>query len=1022
MFKCISKNITTSNLKILEKESGNKIYNNFLEILRHNCVSDKPNAFNKMMNLFLCKITDEQEERDVETQFQVKYNEDDKDLLIRLNNLYNSGMRQFLGIKILDFDSSEIENLLNSIINEKSKQSAKEQIEYLRIKKTQEFNFIDIYDDKDFRFNTNILKEIITILQEYRLRYTQKHQFLGDFFEKLLNDSLKQESGQFFTPIPLCRFIISSIPLENIIKNKISSGENNFLPYSIDFACGTGHFLTELMEEVQNIINNNISEIELNRTQKDNLRSYKIGYNNWAKEYVYGIDKDKRLVKASKIACFLNGDRDANLIASDGLGSFKNSEEYVGKLKVNSKDNENFDLLISNPPYSVKAFKNYVIDGKNSFDLFNNFTDNSDEIEVLFVERMKQLLKIGGKVGIILPTSLLTNSGLHEKAREIILQNFRIVAMLDMGNNAFMATGTKTTIFFLEKIKSTSAIILNYIEQFFNTKQDITINGIEKVFSKYSNTIYNINIDEYLRIIDYNPIETTRNIDIFKEYEKLFFNNWERVKNKKIDKIEFMKEKIREIEKQKLLYFILTYSQSIVIGKSKEKDEEKAFYGYEFSNRKGQQGIKVYRDSENRIISKLYNEIDKYDNTKLSSYILRNFDSCNLKEEIDHINEENSNHSLKGHIDFVNLWQLMNFENCTFDKSLNLNNIRKNVDVINSKWGLVRLGEIANVEKGKSLTEKIAKQSIGNIPVIAGGTKSPYNYYKSNYDCNTITVSASGSAGYVWYHDYPIWASDCSIITINNSYTLKYIYYFLKKNQNLIYSLARGISQPHVYPDDLKNLQLPLPPIEIQQNVVEELDKIEKEIERRKQRVSELNNEIKKLFDERNFEVREYIFENVINRINGIKIKKSDFKKEGNTPIISQDIEFINGYIDVDYKDRITDVPAIIFGDHNCVFKYVDFNFVRGADGTVVFNGKENIISTKYLYYLCKCLDIPDNKVYKRHFSQYLSKMKILIPSLEIQKQIVDKIEKIEEEIKQNENETELENMKKEVFKKYDLN
>ncbi len=224
MFKCISKNITTSNLKILEKESGNKIYNNFLEILRHNCVSDKPNAFNKMMNLFLCKITDEQEERDVETQFQVKYNEDDKDLLIRLNNLYNSGMRQFLGIKILDFDSSEIENLLNSIINEKSKQSAKEQIEYLRIKKTQEFNFIDIYDDKDFRFNTNILKEIITILQEYRLRYTQKHQFLGDFFEKLLNDSLKQESGQFFTPIPLCRFIISSIPLEKY--NKKTGGKN----------------------------------------------------------------------------------------------------------------------------------------------------------------------------------------------------------------------------------------------------------------------------------------------------------------------------------------------------------------------------------------------------------------------------------------------------------------------------------------------------------------------------------------------------------------------------------------------------------------------------------------------------------------------------------------------------------------------------------------------------------------------------------------------------------------------------
>lgn len=137
LFKVESRAIRHNVLKILDKDIGNQIYLNFLEILRHNSVSDKPNAFNKMMNLFLCKITDEQIEDNSETKFQIKTNDKDEDILIRLNNLYNQGMKEFLGIKILDIDSNKIAEIINNIRDENTKNEAKNQFEYLRIKKVR---------------------------------------------------------------------------------------------------------------------------------------------------------------------------------------------------------------------------------------------------------------------------------------------------------------------------------------------------------------------------------------------------------------------------------------------------------------------------------------------------------------------------------------------------------------------------------------------------------------------------------------------------------------------------------------------------------------------------------------------------------------------------------------------------------------------------------------------------------------------------------------------------------------------
>jgi len=142
-----------------------------------------------------------------------------------------------------------------------------------------------------------------------------------------------------------------------------------------------------------------------------------------------------------------------------------------------------------------------------------------------------------------------------------------------------------------------------------------------------------------------------------------------------------------------------------------------------------------------------------------------------------------------------------------------------------SNWPLVQLQEISDIRKGSAITAKEAR--FGSVPVIAGGQKPAYFHDEANRPANTITVSASGAyAGYVAFHEVPIFASDCSTIEVKDESLVfaKYLYYILKHLQNDIYQLQQGGGQPHVYPKDLVSIQIPLPPKEVQELIVAELD------------------------------------------------------------------------------------------------------------------------------------------------------------------------------------------------------
>ena len=138
-----------------------------------------------------------------------------------------------------------------------------------------------------------------------------------------------------------------------------------------------------------------------------------------------------------------------------------------------------------------------------------------------------------------------------------------------------------------------------------------------------------------------------------------------------------------------------------------------------------------------------------------------------------------------------------------------------------------KLKLIANLAKGQSITsDKVIE---GKYPVIAGGQSSPYNHNVYNNLGNIITISASGAySGFVWYHSTPIFASDCTVISSKKEEEVSTIYIaeVLKVKQKEIYALQQGSGQPHVYASDLRELNIPVPGMKKQVEVLKHIKKI----------------------------------------------------------------------------------------------------------------------------------------------------------------------------------------------------
>lgn len=659
-----SKALTRNDLKVLRQEDSSFIFNRFLEILRHNVVSDKPNAFNKIFTLFLCKIIDEDRKEDEQLHFQWLEGEDDHiSFQKRLTDLYNRGMRELLEKKVTDVSDAEFDKQFQQV-EDQYKEKFKEILTEIRLKKNNEFAIKEVYDDASFEENAKVVKEVVELLQVYQIRYNYRQQFLSDFFELLLTTGLKQESGQFFTPVPIARYIIKSLPIREITLQKIQQGnKSDLLPTVIDYAAGSGHFITEVMELIQEYIDTLEENQFPTPTTKRALKSWQDDQFNWAEQYIYAIEKDYRLVKTAKVSCYLHGDGLAKVIHGDGLGDFATSNDFKDLLRITDKhypqDNKQFDIVISNPPYSVSAFKGTMMEeekAQQAFELFSRLTDQSSEIECLFVERTKQLLKDGGVAGIILPSSILNNTGIYTQTREIILKYFEILGVTELGSGTFMATGTNTVILFLRRRNNADAFnVEETVKRFFENLNDVTINGIEKPIHKYVAHVWEeLNFDDYITLLSKQPNETVKKHEIFKEYNR---------KIKAKDDTEKW-DAMLALEQEKLLYFILAYPQKLVLVKTGEKMEEKRFLGYEFSSRRGSEGIHpIQRGKTIDECTQLF-DANIFDNPeKASTYIYKAYQG---EFDLD-IPEK-----LQENISYQNLVDMLSFDRVTFEKNISL--------------------------------------------------------------------------------------------------------------------------------------------------------------------------------------------------------------------------------------------------------------------------------------------------------------------------------------------------------------
>lgn len=873
-----SKALTPKNLKDIKQEDSSFIFNQFLEILRHNVVSDKPNAFNKIFTLFLCKIYDEKVTKpNNELAFQwfytpyeyegISYPPDDNiSFQKRLTDLYKKGMKEFLDKSVTDISDADFERKYGKLDANTKKQILNEFTE-IRLKKNNEFAIKEVFNDDSFVENAKVVKEVVELLQGFKIRYTKKQQYLSDFFELLLTTGLKQESGQYFTPVPIAQFIIKSIPLDKIVAEKLEKGEkDNLLPTIIDYASGSGHFITESMHELQRIIDKTNPEDYIDSTAKK-ISTWKTDHFDWAYQYVYGIEKDYRLVKVGKVGCYLHGDGLAQIVHSDGLGNFGKTEEYKGLLKRSDKDfpkeNKQFDIVVSNPPYSVSAFKNNARKyyTEDDFDLYSKLTDQSSEIECLFIERTKQLLKDGGIAGIILPSSILSNTGIYTKAREVILQYFDIIAIAELGGNTFMATNTSTVTLFLRRRNNYHCVnIRNLVNSCITDIKDVAINGIEKALSKYVNHVWEgVTFKDYITVLKQQPNDVIQKHEIYIEYKN---------KIKAKDDSEFWKG-VLQIEEEKIFYFILAYSQKVVLVDNSEKNNEKVFLGYEFSNRRGKEGIHpLQKDKSIDECTQLFDPEVFNNPQKASTYIYQAFEN-NFAVDI--------HDDLKKHISFANLVDMLTFDRVDFEKSISLASKKK--IKLESKWDQVKLEFISVfLQRGKS-----AKYGNSKIQIIKSGQARGYKDFdftekffvddafeldERQLQKGDILINSSGvgTAGRVtlfnldgkYVVDSHITILRPDIEKVLPEYVLQCLAAIGFKN---IETLALGQSGQIELPIvTIQNIKIPLPPKVVQRKIVSGIEKLylseNKMVSQIKSYILQIESIITNLFSNRSKKIR----------------------------------------------------------------------------------------------------------------------------------------------------------------------
>lgn len=431
--------------KDLETDFTNDMLNQ-LQTDLHNVLwggggTDDNEVFASLTNLILAKIQDEDEKEDGDTyDFQSMTFAKDGDeefetneqLFERINALY----RRALKSKLYILDENELQK--SYVID--SKKFSLSKLKYA-VQRMEELSFVD---------GKNSLngKDI-----------------LGDFFEGIIRSGFKQSKGQFFTHINIVKFMLYALQTDRLAIRRIK--EDKELPYMIDPSAGSGTFLIEYMKFItKNMKYRNCNVDGYNallgtaRAVKDKVLSDWFypnqRENKWAQTYIYGSEINFNLGTAAKVNMILHGDGSTNIFVKDGLLPFSKYEKETApnalhgsdknELYQNREVNGQFDLILTNPPFSVELDNDTKKSVKHDF-MFGEKKNS----ENLFVERWYQLLRENGRLAAILPESVFDTTE-NKYIRLFLYKYFTIKAVVSLPQISFEPyTSTKTSILFAQK-------------------------------------------------------------------------------------------------------------------------------------------------------------------------------------------------------------------------------------------------------------------------------------------------------------------------------------------------------------------------------------------------------------------------------------------------------------------------------------------------------------------------------------------------------------------------------------------
>ncbi|EJW9882505.1 restriction endonuclease subunit S [Campylobacter coli] len=818
-YKILEITPTFDNLKELKEEGK---YHEFAKILRKHNISGKENAFDKLVNIFLCKIYDETfNKNNLKFGYFGVMADTYANMQDRLMWLYKEAMKEFLGEKITFVSNEDIEKDFKQLKIKTLKEVMQNYIKELKFYSNNDFAFLEVHNKELFLKNALVLKEIVELFANYKLTQNSTNQFLGNLFELFLQKGMKQDEGQFFTPIQICEFIMYSLPLQEMLSKSSKALR------VIDYACGAGHFLNTYANELKRYLT------------EDELKEH---YKN-----IYGIEKEYRLSKVSKVSSAMYGQNEINILYADALASFElaNTNNLEGEKAKPQIESNSFDLLIANPPYSVKGFLETLSDkSKNTYKLFNDDIniETNNSIECFFCERANQILNDNAKAAIILPSSILNKDSIYKNTREILFQNFDFIAIVELGNQTFGATGTNTIILFLRK-KETFKQENHLISQDYSLiKERIEAENLKDNESFYQNYLSaycdfrKFDKELYSNFLNGNLDSNLAELETFKDYRNAFrqTSDYKKLKESKIYKESKDKQSLEDkaflayaqaIEKDKLLYFSLSLNQEVLIIKSpSDIKEQKKFLGYEWSNRKGDEGLKELHEP---YLSPLFERGNPQNETKLNTLIYKSF-----LNTLDVIPQELQIYATK-----ARLVDMMDFEKVEFNKAISLNPSNSTQSEMsnpfaNSKYELVRLGDIIIDNLKSKIKVKEAKENItGKYPFFTSGTNI-YRYDEYLIEGKNIFLSTGGNAIVQFYNGKSSYSTDTYALKSNNENYIDtyFLYILLKQLENFINCfLFKGSGLKHLQKTELKSLKIPLPPLEIQKQIVAECEKIEEQ-------------------------------------------------------------------------------------------------------------------------------------------------------------------------------------------------